>query len=288
VIRVRQQALALFLGIVAGQSINPCYAFDKPELTRLFPPGARTNSTVEIEATGNFPNWPVQIWSDTTSIQWVCLPESGKLKATINSDTALGLHWVRLFGSGGATVVKPFLVGDDAERVETEPNNLPSEANEIAQLPCTVHGVLSKRAEVDLYAVTLAQGESFSAAIDAVKWIRSPADVTLQIVDANGFVISENLDHVGLDPYLEFEAPRAGKYFVRVFAFPVTPDSTVAFSGGSDWAYRLQMRPQSMPFDRTLDFAFQSELAAERIEVPIGKHECDGNSNPISRRRGDP
>ncbi len=248
------------------------YAAEKPELTRLFPAGGQMGTTVDVEATGKFPVWPMQAWSDTPSIEWTFLKDSGKLQVKIAANATPGLHWLRLHHENGATAVRPFLVGEGPERNEVEPNDRPTEANKIESLPQTIQGILNKRADVDLYAVSLEKGQVLVSTIDSAKWLQSPADVNLQMLDTKGFVLAENLDHAGLDPYLEFTAPRAGTYVVRVFGFPATPDSTVAFSGGNDWIYRLRMDSKPSPFGSWLDFQMQSELVADRIESVPGAH----------------
>ncbi|MEQ1824661.1 MAG: PPC domain-containing protein [Pirellula sp.] len=258
--------IALFVGwCVDGR------AADKPELTKIYPLGGQVGTTVDVEASGKFAAWPIQVWSDAKEIEWLCLKESGKLQARIATNAVPGLHWVRLYNEQGATAVKPFLVGEYPERLESEPNNQPTEANEVAK-PSSIHGVLNKRADVDVYAVSLKTDETIAASITAVNWIQSAADVSLQVLDANGFVLAENLDHVGLDPYLEFTAKRDSKYYVRVFAFPATPDSTVAFGGGNDWNYRLQLHTKPSPFAQSQDYSMQSEVNADRIEAQPGKH----------------
>ncbi|MCY2980296.1 MAG: PPC domain-containing protein [Planctomycetota bacterium] len=248
------------------------FAAEKPELTRLFPAGGQIGTTVDVEATGKFPVWPIQAWSDTPLIEWTCLKDSGKLQAKIAANTAPGLHWLRLHHENGATAIRPFLVGEALERNEVEPNDRPSEANKIDSLPQTIQGILNKRADVDLYAVSLEKGQMLVPTIDSTKWLQSPADVNLQMLDTKGFVLAENLDHTGLDPYLEFTAPRAGTYIVRVFGFPAAPDSTVAFSGGNDWNYRLRLDSKPCPFGSWLDFDMQSEMESDRIESVPGTH----------------
>ena len=109
-------------------------------------------------------------------------------------------------------------------------------------------------------AVTLAADQWLAATVDSAKWLESPADASLQILDEHGFVLTENLDHVGLDPYIAYQAPQAGKYLVRIFAFPASPDSTIAFSGGSDWIYRLRLDGHPEPLNSALDYAQHLEL----------------------------
>lgn len=215
---------------------------ERPELTRLFPPGGQVGTEVEVEATGKFPVWPIQAWSDSDSIHWSFDESKGKLKAKIEADTKPGLYWLRLYHADGATSVRPFLVGSIPEQKEAEPNNSVSESNAIASLPLFVQGVLAKRGDVDLFSTALSAGQKLVATVDASHWLRSPLDASLQVLDSEGFVVAENLDHFGLDPRLEYIAPDDGPVFIRVFGFPAAPDSTIAFGGGADWMYRLRLQ----------------------------------------------
>lgn len=248
------------------------WAAEKPVLSNLFPPACQVNNSVDVVATGKFPKWPLSVWSSHSSIRWECQSESGKLRATVGPDVPVGVHWVRLYDAAGATDTRPFLVGKHPQQNEIEPNNLPSQANEVAMLPWTINGTLSKRGDVDLFAVNLQAGQSLAVTVDSAKWLLSPADVSIQILDPKGFVLAENLDHVGLDPYLEYQTNETIKVIVKVFAFPAAPDSTIGFSGGADWNYRMVLSPTPEPFASTLDYDSQVLLDAQRIDLPPALH----------------
>ena len=272
--------------VIAVLSMSMLHAADRPELTRLFPAGGQAGTVVAVEATGKFPVWPIQAWSDTELIQWSFEESSGRLKATIDANAKPGLHWLRLHHPNGATSVRPFLVGNAVEQIELEPNNRVTEANAVASLPTTVQGVLGKRGDVDLVSIEMIAGQKMVATVDAATMLRSPLDASLQVLDAGGFVLAENMDRIGLDPSLEFTAPHGGKYFVRVFGFPTTPDSTIAFGGGVDWIYRLRLESgdaamrslwQPSPLDGRTVHTIQPGDADEldkslAIEVPAWVH----------------
>ena len=238
---ILQHVVAIACAVLGVGITPPLRGAERPELTRIFPAGGQAGTTVSVEASGKFPVWPLQAWSDTDAIQWTFEETSGKLKATIAADAKPGLHWLRLYHPNGATAVRPFLVGNIPEQIEAEPNDRVTEANAITAFPYSVHGVFAKRGDVDHYALTLEQGQKIVAVIDSEHFLRSPVDASIQLLDSNGFVLAENLDHFGLDPRLEFAAPRAGKYLVRVFGFPAAPDSTISYGGGADWLYRLTL-----------------------------------------------
>ncbi len=237
----------LSCAVLAASSFDALHGAEKPELTRIFPSGGQAGTVVDVEATGKFPVWPIQAWSDTDSIRWSFEEKSGKLKANIEASAKPGLHWIRLFHPNGATSIRPFLVSNAAEQIEVEPNNRIADANAIVTLPFCFHGGLDKRGDVDLFSTVLMTGQRLVATVDSSQLLRTPVDASLQLLDSRGFVVAENLDHFGLDPCLDFIAPREGMYFVRVFGFPTTPDSTIAFGGGADWIYRLRLQSGGEP-----------------------------------------
>jgi Bacterial pre-peptidase C-terminal domain len=265
------------------------FSADKLEWTRIFPAGAQAGTTVDIEATGKFPDWPLDIWSDTDAITWSCQSEPGKLQATVDSFVPAGLHWVRLFSKNGSTSVRPFLVGNTPQRNETEPNDRTNEANAIDDFPQTIHGILAKKGDADSYAVKLTAGQLLVATIDAAKLLQSPVDTNLQILDAHGFVLAENLDHVGLDPYIEFTAPQDGQYIIRVLGFPATPDSKIGFSGGSDWLYRLRLESKAGAFGNPIAYPLPTELDATNVRLKPAKYTSQDQAKKVelpSRIRG--
>jgi hypothetical protein len=157
------------------------------------------------------------------------------------------------------------------QRNEAEPNDQPSQANSIDDFPKAIFGNLEKKGDVDLYEVKLAAGQLLVATIDAAKMLQSPVDTNLQILDVRGFVLAENLDHVGLDPYLDFTAPKEGRYFVRVLGFPATPDSKIGFGGGTDWLYRLRLESKAGAFGAPIACPMSTELDVTSSRVKPGE-----------------
>ncbi len=272
---------SLLVASLAVFDARPVWSAEKPQLTMLVPAGGQIGTSVDVVAQGKFPVWPLKTWTDSPHIEWKCQTEAGKLQAVIGPDAEPGLHWLRLFDDSGASAVRPYLVGRSAQATEVEPNDRVADAQVVPQLPFVIHGILNKQADVDLFAVRLAQGQLLAATIDSHKWLSSPADASLQILSSRGFILEENLDHVGLDPYLEFTAPHADTYYVRVFGFPATPNSTVAFSGGSDWLYRLRLETQATPLASALDVAKQSELTAAATQIASGAHTSVADALPV-------
>lgn len=210
-------------------------------VSRLTPPGGQAGTTVTVVAAGEFPAWPVSVWTDRGQLNWAPQEEAGKFSVAVPDEGAFGLHWVRFADGQGATAVQPFVVGNISEAAETEPNDNRGEATVIDMMPVTINGVLDEAGDVDGFRVRLEAGETLVASLLAHEGLNSPIDAVLELVDAGGAYQARNLDAVGLDPRLVHTATRDGDSVVRVYAFPSDPNSTIGLSGSADSRYRLTL-----------------------------------------------
>jgi Bacterial pre-peptidase C-terminal domain len=211
-----------------------------PTLTSLFPAGGPVGGTIEITASGSFDSWPVGVWASDPKIDMKPGKVKSKLTAVIAADAKPGIAWLRLHDASGASPLRPFVVGVLPEIAETEPNDEIGKAQTIER-SSVVNGKLVRSGDVDVFAFTLAKGQTLVASLLANHVLRSPMDPVLQIVSPDGFVLDQNHDHRGLDPQLAFTAPKDGAYLVRIFAFPSQPDSSIRHFGSELCVYRLTL-----------------------------------------------
>ncbi|HUE70183.1 MAG TPA: PPC domain-containing protein [Pirellulaceae bacterium] len=251
----RAAFVALAALLTTGASAAP------PEVTSFSPTGIQRGQTAEIAVAGNLPGWPLQIWTEFPGLTIEPAADKGKLKVTAAADAPAGIHWIRLANGEGASAPRPFFVGTLPEIEEKEPNQTLAEATPISN-SSVVSGKLAKRGDVDLFAVTLQPGQTLVADLLANEVLGSPMDAVLQLCDQSGTILAQQHDTRGLDPRLVFAAPAAGTYYVRLFAFPSQPDSSINFAGGDNYLYRLTLT--TGPFvDHTLPLAVTRETAAD-------------------------
>jgi hypothetical protein len=212
-----------------------------PDVKTLFPAGGARGTTVEVAVNFNKPKWPVQAWVDRPGLTISAPNEKHNLAVVIAPEAAPGVYWVRLYDSEGAAAPLPFVVGTLSELTEAEGNDALSEAQAAGSSSVVVNGKLARRGDVDLFAVTLARGQTLVASLAARETLGSPMDAVLHIVGPAGGQLAYNHDQRGLDPEIVFQAPADGTYAARVFAFPSTPNSTIGFSGAIDHIYRLTL-----------------------------------------------
>jgi Bacterial pre-peptidase C-terminal domain len=210
-----------------------------PTLNTLFPAGAQRGQTVEVTAGGEFDLWPPRVWADQPGIEIQPSPEKGKLAITVTPAAHIGVAWLRLYNEDGASGPRPFIVGTLRELDETEPNDYAKHPQMLPAAKVTVNAKLARAGDVDCFGVSLRRGQTLVAAVEANGHLGSPMDSVLQVVSSQGYVLAQSDDDRGLDPSLAFEAPSDGLYVLRTFAFPATPDQTIAFAGGGTFIYRL-------------------------------------------------
>ena len=138
----------------------------------------------------------------------------------------------------------------------------------------TVNGVLENNGDVDGYSISLEQGQTIVAAVDANAAFGSPMDGILQIISHDGFVLAENHDSIGLDPRLAFTAPEANSYVVRLFAFPAEPNQSIHFHGGKNYVYRLTLTTgpyvaSAQPLAVALESTCEIELLGWNMPKPL-------------------
>lgn len=226
------------LAVVIAVSFANAADAAAPTLSHIFPAGGQRGTKIVVTCTGSLDPWPVSVWAP--GIDVVTGTEKGKLEVTIPPDLAADRVWIRLFNAEGASAAVPFLIGSLKEINDIEPNNLPRNAQAVAEPNVTINGVL-EGADVDGFAVQLAAGQTLVADLDANNRLGSPMDAILQIASPDGTVLAENHDDVELDPRLVFTARKSGTHVVRLFAFPSAPDTTIAFRGGANYIYRLTL-----------------------------------------------
>lgn len=276
---MRRAALAVALASLLAPG-RPTSA-KPPTLTGLFPAGAERGKTVTVKMSGTFDHWPPRCRVDGNGVWAEPAEEKGVLSVLVTEDAPPGVRWIRIYDQDGATGLRPFLVGPLPETTEEEPNDDPRKPQKIGEGPVTINGRLAKPGDVDGFAIDLKAGEVLTADLEAARRLGSPMDGVLQVVSADGFVLEQNDDDGGFDPRIVFQAPSDGAYTVRLFAFPAQPDSSIRFSGGDAYIYRLTLTTGGF-VDHAFPLAVSNEGPAEvaavgpnvgeaRLAVPPGE-----------------
>ncbi len=251
-------------GVLSG--VAAASAADPPVLERLLPAGGQRGTTVTAKVLGKPGEGNVRLQSASAGLTFRLSEKRDTVDVDIAADVEPGVHLVRLCNDSGASELRPFIVGILPEQAETEPNGRLAEAATLAGTAATVNGVLEKSGDVDTWAVPLEAGQTLVASLTASRVLSSPMDGVLQIVDGRGTVVSQNDDDCSMDPLATFQAPMNGTWYVRVFAFPAAPNSSIAFAGGADYVYRLTLAAQ--PYvDHVMPLVRQRGSGEQRLQL---------------------
>ncbi len=232
---VRRLSLTLLFGLCVSSTASA-----QVKLDRFYPPVVSVGGKTVVKAEGKFPNWPAKAVVDRDDVEVVVEKESGQLSVNLSSDVAPGVVWVRLVDDTSASKLVPLLIAPMTAVAEVEPNQKISEATAVNS-PTVVYGRLAKSNDIDTFRVNLKKGQTFIASMLAHRPLQSPMDAVMQLVDQRGNVLAQADDDRGLDPQLVYEASEDRELFVRTFAFPETPNSTIGYAGSDSFVYAIRM-----------------------------------------------
>ena len=236
-----------------------------PNVTSLFPAGARRGTSVSVTIQGTIGDGAVRVWCSRPGVKTTLPEKPGPITVDVATDAEPGVCWLRFFNDEGSSGLRPFVIGTLPEINEVEPNDDWKKAQTLAEPSVVVNGQHNKGGDADSFAVTLQRGQTVVASLMASRVIGSAQDATLQVLDPNGFVLDQNEDDQGFDPQLAFTAPADGTYYLRTWSLPMAPDSSIRLFGSPAAVYRLTVT--TGPFvDRIVPLAVQAG-AARRIAV---------------------
>lgn len=197
-----------------------------PIITSVFPPGGRRGEKVSVEFHG--PNIPV----------------GTRREIAVPADEKSPVLYLSADGPAAGNHDVPFLVSDQPERFEGEPNDEFAGATKLS-LPVTMNGQFEKSGDADCYRVSLRAGDTLDVETTAHRFLRGPADTLVEILDTDGKLLAENddgfaldymwmHDYLSTDSRLSFKAPQNGEFIVRI--------REAAGLFGPRTAYRLSAR----------------------------------------------
>lgn len=237
--------LVLLTSPLLAQPQAPQY--EELRLDSIFPAGGRRGETVKVEfkGFGNGLTSPKQIVIDGPpgiAVQELKSINGSTLEATlvIAAEAPLGRRWLRVLSErSGLTNFAQFVVGSLPEVVESEPNNEPGKAQQVAT-PLVLNGRINPAADLDVYRFRGKAGEKLVAAIaahaiDVHGQYKNYgiADFGLELLDAAGRTLATSEDAIGFDPLIEHSLPADGEYLMRV--------QLLNYGGFPEAVYRLTL-----------------------------------------------
>src|SRR3954462_7364076 len=153
-------AITLCLLLLANASF--AQSLPAARLFSVFPPGAKQGTSVEVTIAGLDLEGATKLHFSTPGITAAPKmappalgetgeqPVAGQFTVTIAADARPGLCELRAIGKYGVSNPRSFAIGTRPEIVETEPNNGPDKANEVA-LGSVINGQSNAAADQDYF-----------------------------------------------------------------------------------------------------------------------------------------
>ena len=186
---------------------------------------------------------------NTVTVTGANLETVASIQVSIGAETPAGEQSLRVQTSSGlATNPHPFAIGNWAEMVETEPNNMSEKANAVTT-PITLNGKIDKSGDVDWFSFEIAEPQLLVFEVEALK-LSSKLDALLTLygpgkpMEASEEmawdgekeqVLMVNDDATSADARIDWNFEEAGKYSIAI--------RDLNNQGGETYPYRLNIRP---------------------------------------------
>lgn len=203
-------------------------ALPMARLNSILPSGVQRGASVEVVLDGADLDDVESLYFSRAGVSAERL-EGLRFRITAAPDVPLGPIDVRAVGAWGVSNPRTFTVGSLAEAAELEPNNFPEQAQRLP-VDSVVNGVVAARADVDYYVVALEQGQTVVVDCEGER-IDSLLDAVLTIFAPDGRALDLSDRYAGRDARIDFTAPAAGDYRIRVH--------DLVYDGGAAYFYRL-------------------------------------------------
>ena len=225
-------------------------ALPVPRLYSLTPPGAKAGTFVEVGWTGVDLEDPEQIVFGHPGIKAEPIqtpapppadpknppkvappkPPVTKFKVTVAADVPVGFYDARLVNKWGVSNPRTFVVGDQTEVLEKEPNNDVEQAQRV-EMNSTISGVISTPTDVDYYVFAGKKGQRVVVSCLASS-IDSKCHPAIEVYDSKNRQLAFNRNYHNNDALTDVTLSEDGDCLVRVYEFTHT-------QGTVDHFYRL-------------------------------------------------
>ncbi len=158
----------------------------------------------------------------------------------------------RVAEADAASIVSAVVVAG-AVFSEVEPNDVREQSSAVVADAAALAGDFQRAGDVDWFRLTAAAAGNLTA-LARTRDAGSPADLVLELYNAEGGELAESDDAGPKDAEISFQLPSAGDYFLKV--------AELAGRGGVPWSYAVQLHLGKPTVLAT--------LPADRLSVPRG------------------
>lgn len=229
---------ALLIALVAA----PARAqLPQTRLSSIFPCGGKAGTTVDFTLTGGvdldevdrllFNHAGITATPKTQKVAGRDQPIANAFRVAIRPDVPPGVYEVYAGGLFGLSNPRVFVVGNQNEQIEAEPNNDLQKPNDI-RLNQIVNGVLASATDVDVFRFQGKKGQRIVATCRASD-LDSRLSAAIELLSADGRRFAHAREEIRHDPVVDVVLPVDGAYLLKVHDF--------MFRNGSEYTYRLSV-----------------------------------------------
>ncbi len=215
--------------------------FPQPRLYSIFPVGAQAGTEVSFSITSSadlddsdklvFSHPGITSVAKKHMVNGFSEPIANQFLIKVKPDVPPGYYEVCASGRFGISNSRIFLVSDQKETNEKEPNQSEEEAN-TTLINSVVNGTITGAGDVDQFQFEGKKGQRVLITAYANR-IDSKLNATLEVWTEKGRRIGYSKDDYIKDPLIDLTLPEDGKYYVKLFDF--------IYRGGTDFPYRLSV-----------------------------------------------
>lgn len=221
--RRRLTARTFLATALLASALTASAQLPQPKLFTVFPPGAKTGSSVDVAVTGAELD-EIQLRFTHPGITAKALAAANQFAITVASDVPPGAYEARILGRFGLSNPRTFVVGTLAEVMEKSGNNSPETAQEVA-LESVVNGRTDSQA-ADYYKFNVKKGQRILVDC-ASRELDSRAADALLLLSPDG----RELERGRQGGLLDHTAAADGTLILKVHDF--------VYRGGDQYFYRL-------------------------------------------------
>jgi hypothetical protein len=253
--------LCIYLSVLCGE----CRA-ELPliRLDRIFPLGGQADSTVLLEIAGKDLDEVKSLHFDHPGFKAV-LVKPNQFKVTIGPKVPQGTYEIRAVGKYGISGSRLFAVSTGLTEVsEKEPNDSADQA-QVVPMNCAVNGTSDPNGD-DFFRFPAKKGERITIDCQAFR-LDSTLRASLTLSDTAGKQLTQSKPYYHrTDPLLDFVAPAAGQYVLRLHDF--------TFAGGLPYRLVISNRPHlESAFPPVVTPGQKTELTLLGRNLPGGKED---------------
>ncbi|MEZ6124534.1 MAG: hypothetical protein R3C49_15350 [Planctomycetaceae bacterium] len=257
--------------------LNPAYGqLPQIRVTGIFPAGAQAGTSVDITVTAGtdldeaselvltHPGLTAEPKKDGNG-----QPIANQFTVSVAGDVRPGLYDVRLKGLFGVSNPRVFRIDGLPEIQETEPNNLPEQAQSVP-LNTIVNARANGGADVDVYSVAVTAGQTIVFRTEAAT-LDSIMQPVLELFDAGGRRVAHSRRKKQQDGSLVYTSDSDQTLLLKIH--------DTVYAGGNDYVYRLSIDQRPL-VDAVLPAVVQAGVPGPT--TIWGRHLPDGEATPES------